>query len=420
MQRNSFRELLRPRLVVLLLLGFSSGLPYLLIAGTLKVWLAREKVDIGVIGYFGWVGLSYSLKFLWSPFLDRYSLTSWGRRRSWMLLGQIAVGAGLVVLSQLNPAENLSLMAMVCIFIGFFSATQDMTIDAYRREICTDEELGIAASMGVFGYRIGMLVSGGLGLSFVIDPDHPLAKYAISWGQLYLFMAALMTVGIVTTVFAPEPVLDAADRPKTLTAAAVDSFREFLSRDGALFILSFVLFFKFGDAMAGAMLSPFYVQMGYSNADIGLIAKTVGLSSTLVGLFVGGLMMVRLGIYRSLWFFGVLQLLGTLGFSLITFTGPQRWALACTVVFEDVSTGMGTAVFMAFIASVCNRRYTATQFAVLSSVALLGRTFFSGFSGDMVKYLGWANFFYVCGALGLPGLVMLYFMRKFDVESLSS
>lgn len=409
MAQMRLRDFANKKMLILLALGFSSGLPLLMTGGTLKTWLAREQVDISTIGYFSWVGLAYSLKFLWAPFLDRFDLMGLGRRRSWMLATQVLLGISIFALGLMNPVQSVAQMAALAVLIAIFGATQDIAIDAYRREICRDEELGLGASMGMYGYRIAMLISGGVGIGLVGSE-----VFNLSWGGLYAMVAACMLVGIITTWFAPEPDTVPGAVPKSIASAFIDPFREYMSREGALVVLLFVFLFKLGDALGGAMLSPFYVQMGYSNQDIGLIAKTVGLASSLGGLFIGGVIIMRYGIYRSLWFFGILQALSTAGFALITFTGPVKWALAATVIFEDVSAGMGNAAFVAFIASVCNRRYTATQFAILSSVATLGRTFFSGFSGDMVKAMDWANFFFACGLIAIPGLVMLFMMRKYQ------
>lgn len=410
-KKVALRDVFSKKMMILFLLGFSSGLPLLLVGGTLKLWLARENVDLSTIGYFSWVGMAYSLKFLWAPLLDRFSLVGDSRRRSWMMLSQIALAAGFFWMGTLSPRTGLMEMATLAVVIAFFSATQDIAIDAYRREICRDEELGLGATVGIYGYRVAMLVSGGVGVGLVGD-----GSWQVGWGGLYWIMAVCMLFGFVVTLLSPEPELGKNDKPKSLMEATVQPFLEFLKRDGAVYVLLFVFLFKLGDALGGAMLNPFYAQMGFSNEDIGLIAKTVGLSSSLVGLLLGGLIIMRLGIYPSLWIFGVLQALSTAGFALITFTGPQNWALALTVVFEDVSAGMGNAAFVAFIASVCNRRYTATQFAILSSIATLGRNFFSGFSGNMVNALGWANFFYLCAVIAVPGLLMLFMMRKYQTD----
>ncbi|MGZ3743441.1 MAG: AmpG family muropeptide MFS transporter [Pseudobdellovibrionaceae bacterium] len=402
------KEIFSKNMLIVFLLGFSSGLPLLLTGGTLKTWLAREQVDISTIGYFGWVGLAYSLKFVWAPLLDRFTLFSLGRRRSWMLTTQVLLVASIAFLGTFNPQTSLMGMAALAVLTAFFSATQDIVIDAYRRELLKDEELGFGSSMNMYGYRIAMLFSGGLAIGLVGTES-----WNISWSQLYYLMASLMGLGILATLWAPEP-RASHGVPRTLISAVVDPFQEFLQRDGAYVILLFVFLFKLGDALSGAMLNPYYVQIGYSNADIGLIAKTFGLVSSLVGLFIGSTLMYYIGIFRSLWIFGILQALSTGAFALLTFTGPQNWALALTVCFEDVTSGMGTAAFIAFISAVTNKRYTATQYAILSSIATLGRNFFSGFSGDMVKGLGWANFYYTCALIALPGILMLIFMRKYQ------
>lgn len=407
MSKISLRDVFNKKMLIFLCLGFSSGLPLLLIGGTLKTWLAREQVDISTIGYFSWVGMAFSLKFLWAPFLDRFELTGMGRRRSWMLLAQAGLFVGLLSLGFMDPKVNLPLMAALSVVIAFFSATQDIAIDAYRREALKENELGLGSSMNIYGYRLAMILTGGVGVGLVGSEF-----LNLTWGQLYIAMALCVFIGIVTTLLAPEP--PAENTPKTLTAAVVEPFREFLKRDGAMAILAFVFLFKLGDALGGALLTPYYVEIGFSNADIGLIAKTVGLAFSLVGMLVGGLIILKMGVFHSLWFIGILQALSTAGFAILVWTGPQNWALALTVIFEDISAGMGNAAFVAFISMVCNKRYTATQYAVLSSIAMLGRTFFSGFTGGMVKSLGWAPFFMTCALIAVPGLLMLLVLRKYQ------
>lgn len=409
-KKNILKDLLSKQMLIIFFLGFSSGLPLLLTGGTLKTWLAREQVDISTIGYFSWVGMAYSLKFLWSPLLDRFTLHKIGRRRSWMLVTQVLLMVAIYLLGRLNPIHNLSQMAFMAVLIAFFSATQDIAVDAYRRELLTNEELGLGSSLSIYGYRIALLITGGAGIGLVGSSFWP-----ITWGQLYYLMAGCMIVGIVTTLLAPEPKVD-SPAPKSLSEAIIAPFSEFLQRPGAWFILSFVFMFKLGDALSGALLNPFYVEMGFSNTDIGLIAKTFGLISSLVGLFFGGLFIYYLGIYRSLWVFGILQGLSTAAFALLTYTGPQTWALGLVVVFEDISSGMGSAAFVAFIGALSHKKYTATQYAILSSIATLGRNFFSGFTGNMVKTLGWAPFFYTCALIAIPGLLMLIEMKKYHTD----
>lgn len=404
MARSGFwQALFSRRMLTVLVLGFASGLPLLLTGGTLKIWLAREQVDISTIGYFSWVGMAYSLKFIWAPLVDRFELFRIGRRRSWMILTQVALAGFLWWIARMSPHVSLAFMALLAVIIAFFSATQDIVIDAYRREILPDEELGIGSSFYQYGYRIAMLLSGGVGVGLV--------GVYLTWGGLYQLMALLMLGMSVFTWFSPEPKISGI-MPKTLFEAVVNPFKEFLTRDQAVLILLFVFFFKLGDALSGAMLNPFYVQAGYSNQDIGVIAKTVGLASSLLGLFIGGAIIYRMGVLRSLWVFGILQALSTAGFSIIVFTGPVNWALAAAVVFEDISAGMGSAAFVAYIASVTDKRFTGTQYALLSSLATLGRNFFSGFTGDMVKSMGWAWFFWACALIAIPGLVLLYVLQK--------
>lgn len=405
--KNLSQSFASRRLWIVFLLGFSSGLPLLLTGGTLKTWLAREQIDISTIGYFSWVGLAYSLKFIWAPFVDRYHLLFFGRRRSWIFTTQALIALLLFQLSRLSPHESLSWMAGLCVLIAFFSATQDIAIDAYRREILKDEEMGIGSSLTQYGYRIAMLFSGGIGIGLVGSD-----VVSLSWNDLYLVMALSMAATLFITFFASEPADDEAMTPKSLKEAIIEPFREFLTRDKALLILLFVFLFKLGDALSGAMLNPFYVAMGYSNADIGLIAKTVGLTSSLLGLFIGGILLFKLGVLKSLWIFGILQALSTAGFSIITYTGPVKWALAMAVVFEDISSGMGSAAFIAYLSTLTDKRFTGTQFALLSSLATVGRNFFSGFTGNMVKALDWAMYYWVCALIAIPGLVLLWYLQK--------
>ena len=393
-------------MLIVFFLGFSNGLPFLLTSNTLKLWLARENVDITTIGYFSWVGLAYSLKFLWAPLIDRYTLFSAGRRRSWMLLAQVCLIFGIVALGSLQPKLDLQMMAIVSVLVAFFSATQDIATDAFRREYLTDEELGLGSSVHQYGYRTAMWFAGGLGVSLVGS------SLINDWKELYYLQAALMVIGIGVTLWAPEPKSEISETRMSMKAAFIEPFKDLLRRKNGLVILFFVMCFKLGDAMSGAMLSPFYVKMGYSNFDIGLIAKFYGSIAALFGLFIGSTIVYMLGVFRSLWIFGFLQALSTGLFALITFTGPERWALAVTVCFEDITAGMGSAAFITYLASITNKKYTATQFAILASVATLGRNFLSGFSGNMVNALGWAPFFYTCALIAVPGMVLLYVVSK--------
>lgn len=407
-QQKSFLALFfNKKMLITFLLGFSSGLPFLLIGGTLKLWLAESKVDITTIGYFGWVSIAYSLKFIWAPLTDRFSFFGMGRRRSWMLVSQVAITLGIFIIGTLDPTTSLAAMAAISVWIAFFGATQDIALDAFRREYLEDSELGMGSSMNMYGYRIGMLISGGVAVG--------MADY-LSWMHVYWIMALMMLVGMFTVLYVKEP--SASENvAKSLKESFVGPFKEFIQRNGALLIISFIFFFKLGDALSAAMLNPFYIEMGYQKVDIGLIAKMFGLASSLLGFFIGGITIYRIGILRSLWIFGILQAMSTASFAIITFTGPVNWALAFAVIFEDVSAGMGSSAFLAYISSITNKKYTATQYAALASVATLGRNFFSGFSGHLVKALGWEWFFYSCALIAIPGMVLLYWVQRSHREN---
>lgn len=427
-KKSWWKKIFTTKMLIVFALGFSSGLPLLLTGSTLKLWLAQEHVDIKTIGFFGWVGLAYSFKFFWSPILDRYFSKKVGRRKTWMLFSQIGLVYGLIMMGLQSPTENLIALAAWSVFVAFMSATQDIAIDAYRREFLSNEELGLGSSMNVYGYRVAMLVAGGLGISFVADAATSLVASSsgsiataagfLTWPQLYYVMAAIVGLCSLVTLFIPES--EDIKTPNTLLSAVVDPFVEFFKRKEGYLILIFVFLFKLGDQIAGSMLTPFYKDMGYQNFEIGLIAKTYGMISSLVGLFIGGVAMLKLGIRKCLWIFGVLQALSTAVFALVTFTGPALWALGIVVVFEDLSSGMGTAAFTAFIASVTNKKFTATQFAALTSVATLGRTFFSGFAGVLQSATGWAGFFYVSAVLAVPGLILLWWLDRIYVARLTT
>ncbi len=407
-QRSMWKKIFSKNMLIVFALGFASGLPLLLTGATLKQWLAQEQVDIKMIGFFSWVGLAYSFKYLWAPLLDRYFSEKVGRRKTWMLFSQIGLVLGIVMMAMQAPTMNLANLAAWAVFVAFMSATQDIAIDAYRREILTNEEIGLGSSMGIYGYRVAMLIAGGVGVSFVADTA--VLGDKISWNQLYFVMAGIMAFCALVTAFIPEPQREAA--PKSIVEAVIAPFIEFFKRPEAILILVFVFAFKLGDQISGSLLTPFYKDMGYQNAEIGLITKSFGLFSSLAGLFVGGIALLKFGIRKCLWAFGILQALSTASFALVVYTGPQIWSLATTVIFEDFSSGMGTAAFTAFLASITNRKFTATQFALLTSVATLGRTVFAGFGGVLKEAVGWAGFFYTGALMAIPGLVLLWWLNR--------
>lgn len=412
MARKFVQSLFNKRMLIVLALGFTCGIPLIMLGATLKQWLAREGIALTTITFSTWFSIWYSWKFLWAPFLDRYSLSKkFGRRRSWLLLTQIGLLILITSLGFFHPQNDLYTMSIICVVIGLLSATQDIAADAYRREILPDEELGLGSSVVQYGFRLAMFFGGGIGV-WAVDP----ANLGISWNQLYIFMGLLMSVGIATTLLISEPASSREAPHRGLRETIIDPFKEFLQRDGAILILAFVFLFKFGDAMASSTYTPFYVYTGFTDGQIGLIAKTWGMIAALVGLFVGGVGIFYMGVYRSLWIFGIFQALSTGMYALLTVTGPQNWALALVVVFEDISSGMGSAAFLAFISYVCNKKFTATQYALLSSIAVTGRVFFSGFSGGIIeKFLNnnYVVFYIGCALLAIPGMLMLIYMKKY-------
>lgn len=392
-----WRVLTKPPMLLALFMGFSAGVPLLLTLRTLQAWMTESKVDLKTIGIFALVGLPYNFKFIWSPLLDRYSISILGRRRGWMLLAQLGLIASIAGMAFTDPRTQTALMAGLSVLVAFCSATQDIVIDAYRRESLRDDELALGSTLYVYGYRIAMLLSGAGALAMASR---------IGWNNTYLAMAGVMVIGVVTTLMATEPKVDAPP-PRTLKSAVIEPLSEFFQRDGAWLILGFILTFKLGDTMGGAMATPFYLQMGFTKDQIAAIAKTFGLLSNLGGSLLGGLLVVKYGMVRCLYAFGLFQSLATLSFALITFTGPSTLVLTGVIAAEDLSTGMGTAALVAFMGSMTSKRYTATQYALLSSLMGVPRTLLSAPTGSMVEHLGWPLFFVVCAVLALPALFLI-------------
>jgi PAT family beta-lactamase induction signal transducer AmpG len=384
-------------MLVATLMGFVSGLPLLLTGSVLQAWMKDEGVDLGTIGLFALVGLPYTLKFLWAPLLDRFSLGALGRRRGWLLLFQVALIAALLGLSLSQPAADPLWLALAALLVTFFSASQDIVIDAYRRESLADEEQGLGASLYVNGYRVGMLLASGGGL---ILADH------IGFERVYQLMAAFMLVGVVTTLFAPEPAV-AEGTPTTLREAVVEPFVEYFRRRDALLMLAFILLYKIGDTMASHMTTPFYLDIGFSKTEIGAVVKLFGFWATVLGGLLGGLLVMRLGIYRALWGFGILQGVSTAGFAVLAQIGPSVPGLAAVITFENLSGGMGTAAYIAYMASLTNRRFTATQYALLSSLMGIPRVIAAAPTGYLAAEIGWTWFFILCTLIALPGLLLI-------------
>ena len=390
------------RMMVAMVMGFSCGLPLLLTLSILQAWMKEAGVDLTVIGLMGLSRLPYSTKFLWSPFLDRYTPPFLGRRRGWLLVMQVCLALAIAVLGLTEPRQNLYWVALAALMVNFFSASQDVVVDAYRREDLADEELGLGSSLYVYGYRIGMLLASGGGL---ILADH------MSFQGVYLFMAACMSVGIVTTLWTAEPPVGEG-QPKSLREAVIDPFVEYFRRPGALWVLTFIVAYKVGDQMAAAMTTPFYLDIGFTKTEIGSVVKIFGFWATIAGAGIGGAVMLRLGVNRSLLAFGLLQALSTAGFALLSLIGPSVVALAGVIAFENLSAGMGTAAYMGFMASLTDKRFTATQYALLTSFMGFSRDVVTAPAGYLAKSFGWFGFFVLCTLLAVPGLAMLLKMAS--------
>jgi PAT family beta-lactamase induction signal transducer AmpG len=394
------------RMLICVFTGFSSGLPLYLLLNLVPAWLRSEGVDLKTIGLFALIQIPYTWKFLWSPLLDRYA-PPLGRRRGWMLITQIGLLAAIASLGLFAPEIDIVPILWLTTTIALLSATQDIALDAYRREILGEQELGLGNSVHVNAYRIAGLVPGSLSL---ILADR------LPWLQVFVITALFMLPGMALALFAREPAL-ARGAPKTLAAAVAEPFYEFITRAGikeALLILGFIFLYKLGDSMCTALATPFYLDMGFAKSQIGLVAKNAGLWPAVIGGLIGGLWMVKLGINRALWLFGVVQLLSIFGFAWLAWLGPHGTVtaaelaqLALVIGFEALGVGLGTAAFVAFIARATHPLYTATQFALFTSLAAVPRTFINATTGYLVEQMGWLGFFLLCALLAVPGMFLL-------------
>jgi PAT family beta-lactamase induction signal transducer AmpG len=400
--KRPLREaLLNRRMLICVFTGFSSGLPLYLLINLLPAWLRSEHVDLRSIGLFALIQLPFTWKFLWSPLVDRYALPMLGRRRGWMLTTQLALLASIPLFGALKPQLDLWTIAYLACAVAIFAATQDIVLDAYRRELLPDLELGLGNSIHVQAYRISSLVPGALAL---ILADH------LPWESVFLVTALFMLPGIANTLLVDEPKL-ARPAPRTLREAVIEPFHEFITRAGwwqALLVLAFIFLYKLGDSMATALATPFYLDIGFTKSEIGLIAKNAGLWSSVIGGLLGGIWMLRIGINRGLWLFGVVQVVSILGFAWLAYDQqPDRLLLAAVIAFEALGVGLGTAAFTAFIARTTDPRYTATQFALFTSLASVPRSVVNATTGWIVEQIGWFDFFLLCTALALPGMALL-------------
>jgi PAT family beta-lactamase induction signal transducer AmpG len=396
---NFRRTLFNKRMLICIFTGFSSGLPLYILIGLLPAWLRSEGVDLKSIGLFALIQLPFTWKFLWAPLFDRYTLPL-GRRRGWLLVTQMALLSSIPVFGVLHPGLDLWAIAYLASVVAFFSASQDIVLDAYRRELLLDAELGLGNAIHVNAYKIAGLVPGSLSL---ILADH------LPWSSVFIITALFVLPGMAMTLFVNEPALKGGV-PKTLRAAVIEPFQEFVGRNGlksAGLVLAFIFFYKLGDSMATALATPFYLDMGFSKTEIGLIAKNAGLWPSVVGGLLGGIWMINLGINRALWIFGVVQMVAILGFAWLATVGHSALWLAMVIGIEALGVGLGTAAFVAFIAHTTHPLYTATQFALFTSLAAVPRTFANAATGYLVEWFGWAAFFLICFAIAVPGMLLL-------------
>ncbi|MDD2776397.1 MAG: AmpG family muropeptide MFS transporter [Gallionella sp.] len=408
-----WQTLFTRRMMICVLTGFTSGLPLYLLLNLLPAWLRTEHVDLRVIGAMALIQFPYTWKFLWSPFLDRYAVPLLGRRRGWMLLTQVALLVVIAALGGFSPQRDLSMIVLFATLLAFLSATQDIVLDAYRRELLFEHELGLGNAVHVNAYRIAGLVPGALSLI--------LADY-LPWDSVFAITALFMIPGMAMTLLITEPPV--LHTPRNLRDAVVEPFREFIQRQGwqgAALILAFLFFYKLGDSLATALATPFYIDMGFSKSQIGLIAKNAGLWPAVIGALLGGIWMIKLGINRALWLFGIVQVLSIFGFYWLATQGhhdviePVHLVqLGLAIGLEALGVGLGTAAFVAYIARTTHPAYTATQFALFTSLAAVPRTFVNATAGWLVELLGWPVFFLFCALLAIPGMLLLLKVAPWD------
>lgn len=392
--------LLNRRMLTCVFTGLASGMPLYVLIQLVPAWLRDQGVSLTEIGLFALVGIPYTWKFLWAPLMDRWVPPFLGRRRGWMFLCQLALIVSIGILGHFDPRQSTWVIAWLAFAVAFFSASQDVALDAFRREILPDHELGLGNSIHVQAYRISSLVPGSLSL---------ILADLLPWVVVFWVTGAFMLVGAAMSLLVDEP---ASELPlgKGLRASVVAPFQEYLQRrgwGGLALVLGFMFLYKIGDNMATALATPFYLDTGFSMTEIGLVAKHAALWPAIFGGLLGGVVMLRLGINRALWLFGVVQVVSILGFALLAQSGPVLWLLAAVIGFEYLGVGMGTAAFTAFIARETSRMYAATQFALFTALAALPRTFANASTGVIVETVGWYQFFWLCALIALPGMLLL-------------
>ena len=410
MVTRTFREaILNRRMLICVFTGFTSGLPLYLLIQLVPAWLRAEGVGLAEIGFFALIGFPYTWKFLWAPVMDRFTLPFLGHRRGWMLVSQVALLLSIAAMGFFKPDLSLWTIAYLAAAVAFFSASQDIVLDAYRRELLPDVELGLGNAIHVQTYRLAGLVPGSLAL---ILSDH------LPWHSVFMFVALFMGVGIILTLVIDEAIAEPSP-PKTMRSAIIEPFREFIGRKGlraAALTLVFLFLYKLGDNMATALQTPFFIDMGFSRTAIGSVAKFAALIAAIVGGLFGGIVMIKLGINRALWIFGVVQVVSILGFALLSVVGTNLWMLGAANGFEYLGVGLGTAAFVAFMARETNPAFAATQFALFTALTAVPRTLANAVTGVIVENVGWTNFFLLCTVLAIPGMLLLFKVAPWNGE----
>ncbi|MFA6037711.1 MAG: MFS transporter [Legionellales bacterium] len=391
------------RMIVMILLGFSSGLPLVITGSTLEAWFAHSGASYTAIGWVTLIGQPYIYKFLWAPLIDRYVWPFLGHRRGWMLVTQLLLLCAIAAMAFFNPINSAWTLCLIAVFAAFVAATQDIAIDAYRAEILKPEERGLGAAVFVGAYRLALVIAGGVAL---------LMADQIGWRDTYLVMAALMAVGIIATVIAREPKHEKGE-PQSLAEAFIQPLKEFLTRPMALWLLALIIFYKFGDAFIAKMFSAFLIKgLGFTLTDVGSVLKIGGMAASILGAIVAGFFMLRMRLFTALMTFGILQALSNLMFLVLAIVGKDYTMMAITIVVENFCGGLGTAAFLALLMSLCNPRFTATQFTALAALTAIGRESLGPLAGYIVEHYGFIPFFLTTFIASFPGLIILYLVRN--------
>jgi len=396
---NLLNSFLTKKVIICFFTGFTSGLPLFILISLLPAWLMESGLDLKAIGLLALIQFPFTWKFLWAPLFDRFSFPM-GRRRGWLIIFQVLLLSSISIAGFIDPKSQIVTVAIISIAIAFFSASQDVVIDAYRRELLLDNELGLGNAIHVNAYKISSLIPGSLSL---------ILADVFSWDLVFFITGLFMMPGIILTILIKEPLLKTI-QPKTLKEAVIEPFREFINRKGikeALLILLFIFLYKVGDSMATALATPFYMDLGFTMTEIGIIAKNSGLWASIIGGILGGIWMIKLGINRALWIFGFMQMFATLSFAWLAISGNNPLILGITVGLEFFAAGLGTTAFIAYIAKTTNPKFTATQFALFTSLASVPRTFTNASTGYLVDLFGWHNFFIFCFFIAIPGMLLL-------------